>query len=44
MFKQTLKNLKSYIESKGIKVPKLKKADIIDFILDNIDINTGKLK
>jgi hypothetical protein len=44
MFAQTVKGLKSYIESKGINLPKLKKADIIDFILDNIDINTGKLK
>jgi hypothetical protein len=44
MFVQTVKGLKSYIESKGLKVPNVNKSKLVDYILNKIDINTGKLK
>jgi hypothetical protein len=45
MYAQTCTGLKSYIKSKGLKgYSKLKrKDDIIKFILENIDIETGKI-
>ena len=45
MHAQTAVGLKSYIKSKGISkgFSKLKKNELVDFILKHIDINTGEL-
>ena len=41
---QSVKGLQSYIKSKGLKgYSKLKKNELIEFILNKIDIETGAL-
>ena len=45
MFAQTVKGLNEYIKKCGLKPLKnAKKSKIVKFILDNIDIETGRLK
>jgi hypothetical protein len=45
MFAQTIKGLNQYIKKCGLQPPKnRKKSKIVEFILDNIDIETGNLK
>jgi len=44
MFVQTVKGLNDYIKKCGLVPPKnAKKSNIVKFILDNIDIETGNL-
>ena len=45
MLKQTVIGLKSYIKSKGISkgFSKLRKNELINFILKHIDVDTGEL-
>lgn len=41
---QTVKGLQSYVKSKGLKgYSKLRKQELIQFILDKINIETGEL-